>query len=169
MKRRAQMQIGEMVMVLIVVFMLGISSLVWYNRSAGKETERVIDEDSRISLAQTARVVSDMPELRYSLASREDAIVIDYFRAQAFAENIDVDGKDIYRERFAGYKVELRCVQPCSDNPKNPNYNFATIPLFDYTIDDGRNQQPFVIPVLIHDPVSRRSSFGTLTVTQVTP
>lgn len=160
MNTRGQVQIGEMVMILVVVFILGMSALVWFLNSSQNETERVVDEDVRIELAQTARMIADLPELKYTLAGREDATIIDWQRARVFAGNIDGLGLPVYRERFTGYSVQLDCVTPCQGRA------FGTLMLFDYTSSTAREAIPFVIPVLLYNPVTKESSFGTLTITR---
>ena len=162
-KRQAQIQIGEMVMVLIVVFILIFSTLVWYVNSSGKKTTRIIEDDARVALAQTAHAIADLPEIRYSLAGKEDSMVIDWKRAQAFKENIDDTGRDVYRDRFNGYKVELRCITPCENRP------FGSLTLFSYINSEAarKNSVQFLIPVLLYEPITKQSSFGSLTVTQV--
>jgi hypothetical protein len=160
---------GEMVLVLVVVMLLATGGVVWWSRSAGRETERVLDEEGRLALAQTAHGVADLPELRYAVAGREDPLVLDWLRVQAFAANVGIEGREVYRERFAGYRAVVTCVTPCSDGTVNTAHVFPETTLFDYTdpVAADRNSVPFVIPVLLHDPVSGASSFGRLTLTQV--
>lgn len=163
-KRRAQLQIGEMVMVLIVVFILIFSALAWYVQSNGKKTENVIKDDARVALAQTARTIAELPEIRYSLAGKEDSMIVDWKRAQAFAANIDDSGREVYRERFNGYKVELQCITPCENRP------FGSLTLFSYIDSEAarKNSVQFIIPVLLYEPITKQSSFGSVIVTQVT-
>jgi len=162
-KRHAQIQIGEMVMVLIVVFILALSALVWYVNANEKNTTRSIDDDARVALAQTAHSIADLPELRYSLAGKEDSMIIDWKRAQAFEANVDALGRDLYRERFNGYSAELRCITPCENSP------FGNLVLFSYVNTEAarKNSVQFAIPVLLYEPITKQSSFGSLTITQV--
>lgn len=159
---------GEMIMVLVVVFIVGLTVLVWYTRSGQAETERVLTDDASIALAQTARAIADLPEIRYSLAGREDAMVIDWKRARAFAQTVNEPenqggGRGVYRERFNGYTAEIRCIAPCDDEI------VGSLTLFNYIDAEAaqRSSVPFVVPILLYEPISRSASFGMITLTQV--
>lgn len=148
-----------MVAILVVVFIIGMIGITWYVANARNVTEQVVDEDLRLSVSRTARTVADLPELKYSVVGREDSTTIDWYRALAFSSTVDVEGRDLFRERFSGYRATLRCVTPCDER-------FGELTLFNYT-GSAREILPFTIPVSLYDPVTRASSFGTLTVERV--
>lgn len=148
-----------MVAILVVVFIIGMLGITWYVTNARNVTEQIVDEDLRLAVSRTARAVADLPELKYSVVGREDSATIDWYRALAFSSTVDTEGRDLFRERFSGYRATLACVTPCDER-------FGSLTLFDYTGDD-REVIPFTIPVLLYDPVTKASSFGTLTVQRV--
>lgn len=161
--RSGQMQMGEMVLVLVVAFIIGIAALTFFVQRSGAENERANSAQQQRDLAITAKSIASLPGIRYSLDGREDLTVIDMARANAFkgiiAESVF---QEVYRERYAGYKAEIKPIYPDAAA-------YSPVLLFDYTDASlaTRNSVPFVIPVLIHEPISGANGFGLLTVTQV--
>ncbi len=166
------MQMGEMVLVLVIAFIIGIAALTFFVRRSGEESARSNSEQLNRALVITAKEVAALPGIRYSLDSREDLTAIDLARARAFADFVQEPiFRDVYRERFSGYRATITATYPPAADYTSAgiDYPFQDVILFDYTDSTTavRNSVPFVIPVLIYEPISDSSGFGLLTITQV--
>jgi len=164
------MQMGEMVLVLVVAFFIGIAALTFFVQRSGEESVRTNSEALNRAHVITAKEIASLPGIRYSLNGREDLTAIDMQRARAFRGILaDPIFRDVYRERFSGYKAEIKPVYPTAAAYGANPYPFGDIViLFDYqdAAASDRNSVPFVVPVLLYEPTTGATGFGLLTVTQ---
>ena len=174
--RRGQIQLGEMVLVLVFAFILGLGALIFFTQQGASTSARETINQQQLALTVTAKQIATMPSLRASIAGSADLTVIDSERATAFSRLVrDPVFRSVYRERYAGYSARIEPVYPPGDDyaalvpPQGPP--FSSIELFDFTDADAaaRNSIPFTVPILLADPVTGRASFALLTVTQVVP
>jgi hypothetical protein len=154
---KGQMQIAEIVIVMIIFFFILGFGILFYSRFATDDTRREVDEINRLNLAETAKLISTLPELHCSLRGDVDMTCVDLYRAQILAEKMSSDADRLhYSNLFPGYKVELECVYPTP----------CLYLVFDYTTV-GTDTVPFVMPIVIYNATESRYVYGLLHITQV--
>ena len=160
--RRAQIQMGEIIIVMIVFFMLVGFGVIFFTQFAQGQAKKTTSEVTLANLAETAKIVSSLPEIHCSYALDEDLSCIDTYRAKVFTDALNSEEYRLhYSNAFVGYRLKLVCIYPESCA------NTQSYTLFDYT-GNGQNEVPFIIPVYIYNPVTRLKSYGWLELTQVT-
>ncbi len=162
---RAQIQMGEVIIVMIIFFMLLGFGILFYTQFAAGTAQQTVREVDRANLAEVAKIVGTLPEIHCSYAGDLDFTCIDILRASIFSAHV-YDGDDVlqYSEVFHGYSARVQCIypRPCTTIGINDYI------LFDYTDPDGESSVPFFIPINILDPVTDTKGYGLLVVTQVT-
>jgi hypothetical protein len=163
---KAQIQMGEIVIVMMIFFFIVGFGIVFFTQFIQGETSKAVDEKSQLELASTAKLVAGLPEIHCSIKNDENFACIDLYKAIALNQRLQGSYEDRYHysELFAGYKVDLECIypKPCTASGIN-DYT-----LFDFIASDKNNTVPFVIPVSIYQPSTRRYGYGLLTITQIT-
>ena len=161
--RKAQIPLGEVVLVLIVFFVIaGAAGTIYMQTAAKNDAARQID-NAFYTLADTTKDVTGLYELRYGVANRNDATIIDIERAKSFKTTLDdATFHNQYRERFAGYTISITCVYPhCVD------FNSGVpLILLNYTAASAKNFMENRLPIVLYDPVSGDQSYGLLVVRQ---
>jgi hypothetical protein len=155
------MQLGEIVIVLVIFFFILGAGAVFFTQFVADKTTEELNTVQELNLIETAKIVSNLPELHCSQRGDEDFTCIDYYRAQSFARNIEAHPQQ-YGSVFPNYRADLQCIYPCPTEAE-----LDTFTLFD-NIGEGKNTEQFVIPVLIYEPIHRAYSYGELTITHVT-
>lgn len=160
---KAQMQLGEIIIVMVIFFFILALGLVFYTQfavgEAAKEQQYVTD----LNLAETGKIVASLPELHCSVVGDEALYCIDYFKAVAFQQALTKEEfRYHYSNTFAGYAVELHCIYPeCA--PRGIN----SLTLVNYTQIEGQNnKRPFFMPVLIFNPTTNQHAYGELVIWQ---
>jgi hypothetical protein len=161
---KGQVQIMEVVVVLIVFFMLIGFGMLFFTGFLREKTTQEVAYTESLELAERAKIVSSLSELHCSLRGDEQYACIDMYRAEAFANQIrEPENRRHYAEIFSGYRARITCIYP-EDCVERLN----GVTLFDYTAKKNQGAVvPFVLPIIINDPVERKNYYGELTLEQV--
>lgn len=156
--RRAQIQAGELVMVVIIVMVFLILGLAAYSglKSEGyKEIKQELRSLDAIDLAQEALA---MQELGCDFADEISTDCVDIYRLEAFAKKIEMASVNdplynYYRSKFGLANITIEQVYPLEKKwnvYETRRGNISDIPLR--------------IPVYLYDPTTQTNSFAILTV-----
>lgn len=172
--RKGQIPLTEVVLVLVVFFIIVSAAGVVYVHSLQTGAAAQATAATYNDLADTTKAITDLPELRYGLANRQDVTMLDTERAQAFVATLgstDPTLSDFLRERFAGYRATIRCLYPaneCTDDSAEGMAQVDGLTLFDYTDKTAKNTLMNTLPVVLYNPLTKGQAYGLLIVTQVT-
>lgn len=166
--KRGQIQMMEMVVVIVIFLFILSFGIIFFTNYTKNQTNNELSDQQRANLAETAKLVSGLPELHCSLGGDEKLGCIDLYRARAFADAQLNEARRLhYSEAFYGYSVELSCIypRPCAiSTDQSEGINDFT--LMNYT-DSGDQSAEFDVPVVIEDPITSSTGFGLLRIRQV--
>ena len=160
--KKAQIQSGETIIVLIIVMILLILGLVFYSSFQGssRQDERV--REAQINAMGTALRTANMDELKCSNTVARIERCIDYFKLNVTPEIIQ-ENYEKYFSFFGNTNITLHIVS----NPGDETIN-EQIHIFSYTGNFSRQSIPTFLPVIIRDPIKRINYFGYLEVRVLT-
>ncbi len=156
--KKAQIQMGETIMVLVILVIIGIFALTYYAGNAKQELLEKLKEVEQETSIETAQTLSNLPEIKCSGDIK--LFCFDKYKAEALKETINEDenASEYYRELLKKAKITLKTIYPeeqeiiIYDNP--------------YKKQEGQEStkitSPLVIPVPIYDPLNDRKEFGLL-------
>lgn len=150
---------GEIVVAMLIFFMIVGFGLIFFTRYAESATRKAVSEVNFNNLAESAKIVSTLPEIQCSFAGDDEITCIDTYRAQAFSDEVNGTNRLHYSDLFHGFKADVTCIYPCD--------TINSTSLFDYT-DSGENTVEFLIPIIIYNPLTEEHSYGGLFITQQT-
>ena len=152
--KKSQIQIGETVAVLFIFFILIVIGLVFYLRVAKTNLESDIEESQQLNSIGIAQRIMFLPELQCS----EDNIIkencIDELKLN-FAAKLMQENQLYYFDIFEFSDINIGQVYPESA----VEWNIYSRKLEKYTSKFSTN-----IPLTLYDPVTRRHSFGVLSI-----
>jgi hypothetical protein len=156
MRKGGQLQIGESMITIILILMIGALVLVFaFNSGRAKDEDKAQERESEATL-ETARVVVAMYELRCVKTGATETC-IDAHKAQAFAA-LWRDYETLYQPLLGGAEIRLVEVFPRE----------RTLLLYNGTVP-GRNdpiKRTITIPLTIHNVTAGTNAFGVLEVTR---
>lgn len=156
------MQIAEVVIVLLIFFMMIGFGALFFTSFAKESTEQELSYTEALNMAETAKIVASMPELRCSLRGDLEFVCLDMYRVEAFANQIGSDNnRRHYAEAFQGYRASLTCIYP-----EECHERLNGVTLFDYVPRAATDTVPFVLPIVIYDPITREYAYGELELVQ---
>ena len=152
-----------MVVVLIIFFMILGFGILFYTQFAKGEASSTLATIDKAHLAEAAKIVAGMPEIHCSKLGDEDLSCIDSYKASVISAKLTGAESRTYAEALQGFRADIECVYPAPCTTIGiANYN-----LFDYTDPNGKNSQPFFIPVYIYNPSNAKSGYGWIKITMV--
>ena len=152
--KKAQIQSGETITVMIIVMIMLIIGLVFYSsfQGSGREEERI--RENQINAMSTAMKTVNMDEIKCTeLTSRIDRCV-DLYRLNASKEIIQ-QNYEYYFSFFSNTNVTIHFVS----EEKEP------INIYSYTGEFSSQTIPTYLPIIIKDPVRNKNIFGYIEVT----
>lgn len=157
--RNAQLQIGESIMVIIIITILAVFLFNFYFRLATNDLQQQIGEIDELNVLETAQIASNLYELTCSKAGVTD-VCFDAHKTIAFAELRTEQPElvqDYYQELFGNSKISLITVYP-EEHEYVLYWNNAT--------NGSQTSIPVVIPVAIHNGSSDTNTFGIFRIEQ---
>jgi hypothetical protein len=151
--RKSQMKMFETIIVLVVVFIMAIFALVYYNGQQQKDVQKMQEDAKKLQAMEIMKVANYLPELQCAKDNIETTNCVDIIKASAFSE-ISMENKLYYNNLFSKSNITLVELYPGSRSWTlyyNPPAKKASI------------QKNFV-PILLYDPVSGRNSAGMIVI-----
>ena len=161
MKKKAQIQSGETIIVLIIVMILLILGLVFYSSFQGESRQEERTREAQINAMSIALRTANLEELRCSQIVQRLERCIDYYKLELTPDIINQNFEK-YFSFFGNTNVTLHFVTNPKEYPKHP------VNIYSYTGNFTRQSIPSFLPIIIRDPVERINYFGYLEVRVLT-
>lgn len=163
MRRRAQVQMGESVAIILIVIILIILALVFYAKIKESDIQVKKEEIGELDLVKLSQIVYALPEIQCSAAEVTDYGCVDLLKFEYLSEIITesyentVDKKVYfyYRELFKTARISLEMI-------KN-NGEVSSWELF-ASDRDYNSKTPLYMPVVVFNATNDQNYFGILTV-----
>ncbi len=149
---RAQLKLGESIVILIIFFFLLMFGMVAYVKWSITEADRRATEAKSLIAVSTVQLVSFLPELQCTVEGNEDYNCVDLYKAKAISGVPDTQ-KAIYGTMFPRTQIILHKIFPEAEQ----------IPL--YGGQHSGNSYFFPVPVAIYDPEADLYYFGYINLT----
>jgi len=149
-KRKAQLQMGESIMVLIIFFFLLIFGIVFYASYSYNKALKNAREARELIAVQIVQKVQFLPEIQCTIEGNEDYNCVDKYKLDTF-DNLEESRKRIYRAMFPRAKIDVKQVYPSEDEWH----------IYGEELTD-KNVYYYPIPVSIFDPIEDYYAFGYL-------
>ncbi len=150
-KKKAQLQVGETIFVLIILLFLGMLVFNFYFQSATADLQLHQSNVEEFNVLETAQLASNLDELK---CPEQEGICFDIHKAIAMSE-IKLDDTDYYQELFLNAKITLKEIYP---------YRRDIIIYWDNASNNNQTNLPALLPVMIYNGTADRHSFGILQV-----
>lgn len=161
--KRAQLQIGESMMVIIILMIVGVIALVFYFNMAKEDYRVKSREYDDLDTLETAQIVSNLYELKCAKPGVSN-VCFDIHKAQSVAA-LRGDGEDgfndYYYYLFRNSKVALTQYYPSHQELIIYWQNASAA---DNVGNNPQSVNTVVIPVIIHNSSAETNGFGVLTV-----
>ncbi len=148
-KRQGQLQIGESMMVLIILLLLGIVTFIFYFNSAKGDLELHLANVEEYNVLETAQIASNLQELKCPEA---EGICFDVHKAKAMSQ---LELGDYYQDIFLNAKITLKGIYPSKEE---------YILYWDNASNRTQSSVPALLPVTMHNSTSGKNTFGILVV-----
>ena len=155
MNKKAQIQSGESITVMIIVVILLVLGLVFFGafQSDAAETRRDRELQSRaMSLAITA---ADMDEFKCTSDITRTENCLDYYKLIAFNQTY-LDNFEFYFEKLGNVDIKIHFI-----SEKRYPFNESLL-VYRYTGEATRVSIPTQVPVIVYEPVTRRNIFSVM-------
>ena len=167
--RKAQIQMGENIAVLVIFFFLLVLGLVFYLRVHTSNTNIKKSEYNDLLAVQISQKVAFMPEIRCSKENIAEPNCFNLEELKIFAGNtvLSLDDRDnYYYGQFRNSKVNISIIYPPSI-PCVPASS-ACVPdswiIYDKGLKDFGSKISTAVYVSLFDPVTKKYSFGVMNV-----
>jgi hypothetical protein len=172
---------GESVAVTIIVIVLLILGVVFWNNVSSSDIEGIGIQTQELSVIEIANLVPDLPELQCSESGVSQVKCLDKYKAFAMngVTRADYNTSIIipemhsrmlkyYNEYFGNSKITLMTIYPApATDPNNPNGNiYDEIVLYDVNHNEKSNPRTIQIslPVNIYNVVAGTTEYGLIIV-----
>lgn len=155
--KKAQLQMGESIIVIILIIILAMFGLIFSASQAKEKYQIRIDTYESFNAVETAQIVTSLYELRCAKEGLESTCV-DIYKVRALQKEMlaNEEAYYYYNNLLRDAKITLQEIYP---------EERESITIYEVNASEGLQEKKFVvIPVSIHDPTTDRLSFGILTV-----
>jgi hypothetical protein len=150
--RRAQIRIGETIAVLLIFFFLLVLGVTFYLNIQKSRVYSNIDEVITQESIRISQMVSYLAELQCSSENIIEPNCYDLYKLDS-ADDILLSNSDYYYPLFLFSEIVIDELYPYVDSWVLYNNTYpASAPIYTY------------IPISLYNPVSKRYSFGVLSV-----
>ncbi|MBN1275146.1 hypothetical protein JXA12_02545 [Candidatus Woesearchaeota archaeon] len=159
--KKAQIQIGESMLVIIFVLIIGVIALVFVARMQEDKIAVRLDEYESLNAVETAQLVTNLYDLRCAKPGLTETCV-DLHKAKAVASILEDPGpaRDYYYSLFKDARITL--VQAY---PPPAGTDDGKLVLYDVGPGEGnRTTTALHIPVSVHNASANTLGFGMLVI-----
>lgn len=164
-RRKAQLQIGENMIILVIFFFLLVFGVILYAKLQSSNLKMKKQEIQKLSLIDLKSVLISMPELKCVEGGDITDNCIDEINLKNLAaywdsiENITTSPeRGYYINKFGYITIQVKKFDPLTSNWTK------TWNLYNLTYN-STNSQPTFMPVSLYNPIYNDYSFGVLTIT----
>ncbi|NQU98092.1 hypothetical protein HQ533_01380 [Candidatus Woesearchaeota archaeon] len=162
MRKKAQIQMGESIAIIVILLILMIFSFVFYSKFKETDIQEKKSLFEELDVVKLSQIAYALPELQCSFAEVADYGCIDILKfkylAQIITDSFSGEGESgrkeyfYYRQLFGTSKISLQNVM---DNSILELYS---------TNRTWISKSVVYMPVVIYNPISDTNSFGVLVV-----
>ena len=160
--RKAQIQSGETIMVLVIIGMLIFFGVIFMSNMQSESAEIRQAQQTDMSALAIASQLGNLPELRCTRRQTAVERCIDIYKAQAFNKYL-AENQDYVIERFGNVNISIRIISPVLEGS-----DISVINITDPYDDQGDGRLPVHIPVVLNDPINKINYFSVLEVVRFT-
>jgi hypothetical protein len=166
-RKKAQLKIGESILVLLIFFILLTIGLIFYAKVQSHVSEKEMDQFNAKRTIDMALAVKFLPELQCTMQATEEFDCIDALKLRAFKEMMQNNENPSYRRYFARMFPNAKISIKQSFVPMGvilpPDLEEGGVLLFNNTYTgeaEATGIQRLSLPVTIYDPITDSNSFG---------
>ena len=165
MRKKGQAQLGETVAVIVIVIILLVVGIVFWNSLKRSDVQTVARQSEDLSIVELAKVVAELPELKcYNTNTITKVNCFDWYKILAFNRTLNSPSTppttrkqafDMYSNYFQRSKITFQQAYPVEIN----------VTVYDNNISANRALQ-IMIPVLLEKNLGQTSTktFGWIIV-----
>ena len=164
MLKKAQIEIGETIVVIFILMILIVFGLVFYYQFQSSSFQQTKQRFGGLKTIELAQVVSNMPEFQCSNLKIAEVSCIDEVKAQQFSNYLSLpDNKAFFycREILGTSKIEIQLVYPADLSSVEPH----RIKVYDNS-RGLKNAEPTFIPINLYNPIQKTYRFALLIATR---
>jgi len=148
-RKKAQLQMGESIMVLIIFFFLLVFGIVFYASYSLNQAQKKSREHKELIAIQIVQKVQFLPEIQCTIEGNEDYNCVDMSKLETF-DLLPEGKKRIYETMFPRTVIDVKQVYPDSKS------------WHIYGTELQGNMYYYPIPVAIFNPVEDDYTFGVI-------
>jgi hypothetical protein len=161
--RKGQVQMGETIAVTVIVIVLLVLGIVFWNKMSSTNSEDVKIQSQELSVIEIANIASSLPELQCSESGVSQAKCLDKHKITAMNMSMDDSSqssiKKYYNEYFGYSKITIMILYPIPNNPADEN-----ITIYDAGLANVATSRLITLPVNIYDSVQDITVYGMIIV-----
>lgn len=160
-KKRAQLKIGESILVLVIFFILLTMGLVFYAKVQTHLTKEENDEFNAKRSIDMALAIKFLPELQCTIQATEEFDCIDLAKLSIFSEVLK--NKPFYQRYYAQLFPNAKITIKQAFASEGPLIQKEGILLFDnkyVETQQAGSLELLFFPVTLYDPLTDSNSFG---------
>ncbi|MGV8163014.1 MAG: hypothetical protein ACP5N2_06810 [Candidatus Nanoarchaeia archaeon] len=157
--KKAQIQSGETVVVIIIVTIMIIVGLVFASRTKTTNITQEANALEEVNAMKVALVASSLNELKCSEYSAMVKSCIDYYRIIAFNNTVlanKQNSKEYYYSLLGNSKIDITIIYLDGDKEK--------ITIYDYNNSANKSSSPVFIPSIVLNTLTKESYFSIMEV-----
>jgi hypothetical protein len=155
---KAQVQLGESTAVIIVVIILLVIGIVFWNKVNGSDIQKLSSQSQELSTIEIANAVSELPELKCSESGVDKVKCLDWHKIIAMNDTINnpADKKAylFYNNYFKNSKITVRELYPYERN----------ITIYDANLSKSTKTLLIPIPISIKNYITKETDYGLIVV-----
>jgi len=159
MKKKAQMQMGESIAIIIIVLILLIGSLTFYAKLKSASINNKKSLFQELDVVKLSQITYSLPEIQCSFAEVSDYGCVDSLKFKYLSDIINSSSNNqvyfYYRDLFGTSKIYLETI--------NNSGNITYYELY-YNKRNSTGNSSVFMPTIVYDPINNTNTFGILTV-----
>jgi hypothetical protein len=162
MKRKAQVQMGESIAIIIIITFLIVLSFIFYSKVKEQDISSSESLFKELDLVEMAQIASSIPEVQCSFIEVSDSSCLDVLKVEALSKIVENSflGNDktvfyYYRELFGRGKISIKEIRLDGSINEWILYETDNASLSLNTIN---------VPISLYNPLDDERSFGVLEV-----
>jgi len=155
MKKKAQIQMGESIAVIIIITIMIFFALAFYSKVKTLDIKEEANKFNQYDAIKLANIVSNMPEILCSRQRVIDINCVDEYKLLAL--NTSISGGEsffYYRSLFGNSRISVKQMYP-----SNKFYS-----IYENNFTSNQSIDAILIPITIYNPITRKNAFGVLKV-----
>ena len=160
-KKKAQLQIGENVIVLVIFFFLLVIAVIFYARIQKSNILATVEENKKLTTLNFKTIILNTPELKCVEQGDETDNCIDLINARLMAEYWNtLKGQDtnetyVYQNRFGKTNITIKKLN------LETGMFLESYTVYDYGLDNTtKEMKPTRTPIVLYHPLNGTYEFG---------